>query len=159
MSQRPSKPDPFGQLTAREAGIARQVAAGHSNKVIAADSGISERTVKAHLNSIFRKTGIRNRVQLALAVSQAISPARGLHAVSSNTARRDWAVVTEAIQTVPRREGYPRPYEALKALTRTHKTINQEALAEFVASLDVSPAVKDELLNITPENYTGIIKF
>ena len=61
----------FGQLTTREAGIARQVAAGHSNKVIAADSGISERTVKAHLNSIFRKTGISNRVQLALAVSQA----------------------------------------------------------------------------------------
>ncbi|RZV48239.1 MAG: response regulator transcription factor, partial [Pseudomonadales bacterium] len=61
----------LGQLTAREAGIAKQVAAGHSNKVIAADSGISERTVKAHLNSIFRKTGIRNRVQLALAVSQA----------------------------------------------------------------------------------------
>lgn len=59
------------QLTEREAGIARQVAAGHSNKVIAVDSGISERTVKAHLNSIFRKTGIRNRVQLALAVSQA----------------------------------------------------------------------------------------
>jgi len=70
---RPAAPGPelFGQLTARETGIARQVAAGHSNKVIAADSGISERTVKAHLNSIFRKTGIRNRVQLALAFSQA----------------------------------------------------------------------------------------
>jgi adenylosuccinate lyase len=73
--------------------------------------------------------------------------------------QKNWAVVAEAIQTVLRREGYPRPYEALKALTRTHKTINQEAIAEFVASLDVSPAVKDELLNITPENYTGIIKF
>ena len=68
----------FGQLTAREAGIARQVAAGHSNKIIAADSGISERTVKAHLNSIFRKTGIRNRVQLALAVSQANQDPRRL---------------------------------------------------------------------------------
>jgi len=68
----------FGQLTAREAGIAKQVAAGHSNKVIAADSGITERTVKAHLNSIFRKTGIRNRVQLALAVSQADEDPRRL---------------------------------------------------------------------------------
>jgi DNA-binding NarL/FixJ family response regulator len=70
---KPSGPEKslFGELTAREEGIAKQVAAGHSNKVIAADSGISERTVKAHLNSIFRKTGIRNRVQLALAVSQA----------------------------------------------------------------------------------------
>ena len=64
------KPDIFGKLTVREAGIARQVADGNSNKVIAADSGISEQTVKAHLNSIFRKTGIRNRVQLALAISQ-----------------------------------------------------------------------------------------
>ena len=60
----------FDQLTAREKDIAQQVAAGRSNKVIAADSGISERTVKAHLNAIFRKTGIRNRVQLALEVSQ-----------------------------------------------------------------------------------------
>ena len=68
----------LGQLTDREAGIARQVAAGHSNKVIAVDSGISERTVKAHLNSIFRKTGIRNRVQLALAVSQADEDPRRL---------------------------------------------------------------------------------
>ena len=59
----------FALLTERERAIAVQVAAGLSNKVIAADSGISERTVKAHLNSIFRKTGIRNRVQLALAVS------------------------------------------------------------------------------------------
>lgn len=58
------------QLTVREKDIAQQVAAGRSNKVIAADSGISERTVKAHLNAIFRKTGIRNRVQLALEVSQ-----------------------------------------------------------------------------------------
>lgn len=58
-------------LTSREAEIAGQVAAGLSNKVIAIENGISERTVKAHLNSIFRKTGIRNRVQLALTVAQA----------------------------------------------------------------------------------------
>jgi len=77
---KPSVPrkDLFGDLTPREAGIAKQVAAGHSNKVIAADSGISERTVKAHLNSIFRKTGIRNRVQLALAVSQSNQDPRRL---------------------------------------------------------------------------------
>lgn len=59
----------LGQLTTREAEIAEQVAAGLSNKVIAIENGITERTVKAHLNSIFRKTGIRNRVQLALAVA------------------------------------------------------------------------------------------
>ncbi len=62
--------DLVGSLTAREAEIAEQVAAGLSNKVIAIENGISERTVKAHLNAIFRKTGIRNRVQLALAVTQ-----------------------------------------------------------------------------------------
>jgi DNA-binding NarL/FixJ family response regulator len=62
--------DLFAKLTPREAEIARQVASGLANKVIAADNGISERTVKAHLNAIFRKTGVSNRVQLALAVSQ-----------------------------------------------------------------------------------------
>jgi len=62
--------DPLRLLTPREAEIAHQVAAGLSNKVIAADNGITERTVKAHLNSIFRKTGVHNRVQLALVVSK-----------------------------------------------------------------------------------------
>jgi DNA-binding NarL/FixJ family response regulator len=63
-------------LTPREREIAELVGAGRSNKVIAAEAGVSERTVKAHLNAIFRKTGIRNRVQLALAVSQG-APANG----------------------------------------------------------------------------------
>jgi adenylosuccinate lyase len=73
--------------------------------------------------------------------------------------QKNWAVVSEAIQTVLRREGYPQPYEALKALTRTHKNIDQAAIAEFIESLDISRSVKDELLKITPENYTGITKF
>ncbi|MCB1725768.1 MAG: response regulator transcription factor [Chromatiaceae bacterium] len=60
----------LAQLTPREAEVALGVAAGHSNKVIASGHGVSERTVKAQLNSIFRKTGIRNRVQLALALSR-----------------------------------------------------------------------------------------
>ena len=65
-------------------------------------------------------------------------------------------MVAEAIQTVLRRENYPEPYEALKALTRTHTTIDQKAIAEFVETLDVSRGVKNELLKITPENYTGV---
>jgi len=73
--------------------------------------------------------------------------------------QNNWAVVAEAIQTVLRREGYPQPYEALKAFTRTHKQIDQNAIAEFIDSLDVSQNIKDELLRITPENYTGIIDF
>lgn len=65
----------FQGLTARESEIAALVAAGQSNKVIAAENGISERTVKVHLNNIFRKTGVRNRVQLALAFNRAeVSP-------------------------------------------------------------------------------------
>ena len=71
----------------------------------------------------------------------------------------NWAVVAEAIQTVLRREGYPEPYEALKSLTRTHARIDQKAIAEFIETLDVSQTVKEELLKITPENYTGIYDF
>ena len=73
--------------------------------------------------------------------------------------QKNWAVVAEAIQTVLRRENYPEPYEALKALTRTHTTINQKSIAEFIETLDISRSVKDELLKITPENYTGICNF
>jgi adenylosuccinate lyase len=71
----------------------------------------------------------------------------------------NWAVVAEAIQTILRREGYPQPYEALKALTRSHVRMSRETLAHFIESLDVSAAVKDELRQITPENYTGVISF
>ena len=73
--------------------------------------------------------------------------------------QNNWAVVAEAIQTILRREGYPAPYEALKALTRTHKNIDQKAIAEFIESLDISKSVKNELLRITPENYIGITEF
>lgn len=68
----------------------------------------------------------------------------------------NWAVVAEAIQTVLRREGYPKPYEALKELTRTNSTINKEAIAEFIETLDVSEKVKKELRKISPQNFTGI---
>ena len=71
----------------------------------------------------------------------------------------NWAVVAEGIQTILRREGYPRPYEALLELTRTHVTIDQAAIADFIRKLDVSEKVKEELLAITPETYTGIHDF
>ena len=67
-----------------------------------------------------------------------------------------WAVVAEAIQTILRREAYPHPYEALKALTRTNKHMDEDTIHEFIQTLDVSDAVKAELMNITPGNYTGI---
>jgi len=67
-----------------------------------------------------------------------------------------WAVVAEALQTLLRREGYPRPYEALKALTRTNETITASSIAQFIDSLDLSESVKQELRAVTPHNYTGI---
>ena len=67
-----------------------------------------------------------------------------------------WAVVAEGIQTILRREGYPKPYEALKALTRTNEGITQQSISDFIDTLQVSDAVKAELKAITPHNYTGM---
>ena len=67
-----------------------------------------------------------------------------------------WAVVAEAIQTILRREAYPNPYEALKALTRTNEKMTPETIHDFIGKLDVSDEVKAELRAITPHNYTGI---
>ena len=68
----------------------------------------------------------------------------------------NWAVVAEAIQTVLRREGYPKPYEALKELTRTNSQITKQSIAAFIDTLNVSDAIKSELKNISPSNFTGI---
>ena len=67
-----------------------------------------------------------------------------------------WAVVAEAIQTILRREAYPNPYEALKALTRTNEKMTEESIHGFISGLDVSDDVKEELMAITPWNYTGM---
>jgi adenylosuccinate lyase len=70
-----------------------------------------------------------------------------------------WAVVAEAIQTILRREAYPNPYEALKALTRTNEAITAKSMADFINGLDVNDAIKAELKQITPQNYTGMEMF
>jgi adenylosuccinate lyase len=67
-----------------------------------------------------------------------------------------WAVVAEGIQTILRREGYPNPYETLKALTRTNRQITAQSIRGFVETLNVNENVKQELTAITPLNYTGI---
>ena len=67
-----------------------------------------------------------------------------------------WAVVAEGIQTILRREGYPKPYEALKNLTRTNEEITEKSIHSFIDTLHVSEQVKQELRRITPRNYTGI---
>lgn len=69
---------------------------------------------------------------------------------------KNWAVVAEAIQTILRREKYPQPYEALKELTRGKTAIDKKAIHSFIKKLKVKPAVKQELLKITPFNYTGV---
>lgn len=68
----------------------------------------------------------------------------------------NWAVVAEAIQTILRREGYPKPYEALKGLTRKNEAVTKETVHNFVDTLDISSDLKDELKEITPQSYTGI---
>jgi adenylosuccinate lyase len=70
----------------------------------------------------------------------------------------NWAVVSEAIQTILRREGYPKPYEALKSLTRTNEKITHESMSHFIETLDVSEAIREELRQITPFNYLGVVE-
>ena len=69
---------------------------------------------------------------------------------------KSWNVVSEAIQTILRREGYPKPFEALKELTRKNKEIDQDTIHQFIDSLNIKDSVKDELKKITPFNYTGV---
>ncbi len=68
----------------------------------------------------------------------------------------NWAVVAEAIQTILRREGYPKPYEALKGLTRKNEKVSMQSVHAFIDTLDVSESLKSELKRITPQNYTGV---
>ncbi len=87
---------------------------------------------------------------------------KGLNKIKVNTTaiesdlENNWAVVAEAIQTVLRREGYPNPYEALKDLTRTGEKINKSTMHQFIEKLNVSDAVKKELMQFTPSNYVGM---
>jgi len=77
----------------------------------------------------------------------------------SHDLEQNWAIVAEAIQTVLRRENYPNPYEALKELTRTNKKIDKEGIHAFIKQLEVSEEIKEELLKISPYNYTGVSLF
>jgi len=74
----------------------------------------------------------------------------------SRDLEHNWAVVAEGIQTILRRESYPQPYEALKALTRTNQSITEDSIRQFINELNINDAVKAELRAITPHNYTGI---
>ena len=89
---------------------------------------------------------------------------KGLNKVLLNEAalnrdlEENWAVVAEGIQTILRREGYPKPYEALKALTRTNAHITEQSIKEFIETLNVSESVKEELRVLSPSTYTGVFR-
>ena len=70
--------------------------------------------------------------------------------------KTNWIVVSEAIQTILRREGYSNPYEIMKELTRSNERINKNSLHEFIDKLDIDDNIKNELKQISPYNYTGI---
>ena len=74
----------------------------------------------------------------------------------SNDLEMNWIVIAEAIQTILRREGYPKPYEASKKLTRKNEIINKKTFADFIEHLEISVDIKNELKKISPYNYTGI---
>jgi adenylosuccinate lyase len=108
-------------------------------------------------------TVIRNiGVPMAHEIIAIKSTTKGLHKLLLNREAIDrdldnnWAVVAEGIQTILRREGYPKPYEALKELTRTNNHITKDSIAEFIDTLEVSDSIKNELKGITPQSYTGI---
>lgn len=111
-------------------------------------------------------TVLRNiGVPVAHSVIAIKSLIKGLNKLIVNTDKikedlnNNWAVVSEAIQTILRRENYPKPYETLKQLTRTNAKIDKQTIHNFIDKLNISDDIKIELKSITPENYTGIIDF
>ncbi len=108
-------------------------------------------------STVLRNTG----VPLAHGMIAMASTLKGLGKLLLNKAAIDadldrmWSVVAEGIQTILRREGYPNPYETLKALTRTNTAVTPETISEFIDTLEVSPQVKQELHSLSPETYTG----
>ncbi|MDE6438044.1 MAG: adenylosuccinate lyase, partial [Muribaculaceae bacterium] len=108
-------------------------------------------------STVLRNVG----VPMAHSVIAISSTLKGLGKLLLNRAAIDrdlegmWNVVAEGIQTILRREGYPKPYETLKALTRTNTTVTAESIAEFIDTLNVSDAVKEELHRLSPSGYTG----
>jgi adenylosuccinate lyase len=110
-------------------------------------------------------TVIRNiGVPLAHSTVAYLSTLKGLnkiiihHSVINEDLEKNWAVIAEAIQTILRREKYPQPYEALKALTRGKTAIDKETIHHFIDTLEVSDKIKEELKQITPQNYIGIVR-
>ncbi|MCF0185005.1 MAG: adenylosuccinate lyase [Bacteroidaceae bacterium] len=109
-------------------------------------------------STVLRNVGVPMG-HMIIAIQSSLKGLRKL-LLNEGAIRRDldncWSVVAEAIQTILRREAYPHPYEALKALTRTNQGINEETIHNFIETLEVSEQVKEELRAITPHTYTGL---
>ncbi|MDP4202946.1 MAG: adenylosuccinate lyase [Bacteroidota bacterium] len=109
-------------------------------------------------STVLRNVGVP--FALSMIATQSILKGLGKLLLNEDALHRDlehnWAVVAEGIQTILRREAYPSPYEALKALTRTNEAITESSIKAFIETLDVSEAVRNELRAITPFNYTGV---
>ena len=111
-------------------------------------------------STVLRNVGVP--MAHALIALQSLMKGLGKVILNPEALERDlennWAVVAEGIQTILRREGYPKPYEALKALTRTNTHITREAITAFIETLDVSEEVKEELRALSPSTYTGVFR-
>ncbi|MEJ8801654.1 adenylosuccinate lyase [Pontibacter sp. H249] len=109
-------------------------------------------------STVLRNVGVPlAHIVIALkSLERGISKLELNHAALNHHLEENWAVVAEGIQTVLRREGYPQPYEALKALTRKNEKMTEQSIHSFIDTLNVSDAIKQELKQITPFNYTGV---
>jgi adenylosuccinate lyase len=108
-------------------------------------------------STVIRNTGVAMAHTLIAwkSVSKGLSKLIVNYAKIRSDLEDNWVVVAEALQTILRREGYPKPYEALMALTRTNEKVTGETIRRFIDTLDVSEAVKQEMKAVTPFNYTG----
>jgi adenylosuccinate lyase len=108
-------------------------------------------------STVIRNTGVAMAHSLIAwkSVKKGISKLIVNHEKIRSDLEENWVVVAEALQTILRREGYPKPYEALMALTRTNEKITGETIRRFIDTLDISETVKQEMKAVTPFNYTG----
>jgi adenylosuccinate lyase len=108
-------------------------------------------------STVIRNTGVAMAHSLIAwkSVKKGLSKLIVNHERIKSDLENNWVVVAEALQTILRREGYPKPYEALLGVTRTNEKITGEAIRLFIDSLDISDAVKEEMKAVTPFNYTG----
>jgi adenylosuccinate lyase len=108
-------------------------------------------------STVIRNTGVAMAHSLIAwkSIKKGLSKLIVNHDRIKHDLENNWVVVAEALQTILRREGYPKPYEALMEVTRTNQKITGETIRLFIDSLDISESVKDEMKAVTPFNYTG----